>query len=486
MSGIDLENVAKEFLSFSWLNLSPRDRARVMADSPRTVWMFGAGASHHYNLNPAAVPVPLANDFFSAFNLLPTSQGFHAHVGPLISHLTHYRGIKPDKVPEWKENIEDFMTSIESELNDVRRQKNNGTLGQKDLLRAFSLAAVFVNMNFIFANVINEAQNGSSESAYRYLLQVCGPSDTFITFNWDTLLDRALADTGGWTPNDGYGISFSRALDSTWKQSVEASRAFDTNWKLLKLHGSTNWLVPYTFVHLDTFDYVSSVPKSDNVFLYWQSTLPYATHKGRWRGGYAITCYCYYPPNIPGDAFQQGHLSPEPDRMWVQGGLTGIFSPFGEPTNHGIPSSPLLITPVRQKKYDMYQSKVDSLWRQSAGLLEAADRIVIIGYSFPPTDIRPMDLLRNTLKLRTGEISVEIVAPDANDIVSRIGNQHLSNAKSVTIHTLKFEEYLQVLWNDVPELMKRAALKNNDVKAWLDRIYAFEQVGMGGGIDSEK
>jgi len=47
MTGVDLENVEDGFLAFSWANLSPRDRVKVMADSPRTVWIFGAGASHH-------------------------------------------------------------------------------------------------------------------------------------------------------------------------------------------------------------------------------------------------------------------------------------------------------------------------------------------------------------------------------------------------------------------------------------------------------
>jgi hypothetical protein len=43
MNGVDLENVKESFLTFSWENLSPRDRAKVMADSPRTVWIFGLG-----------------------------------------------------------------------------------------------------------------------------------------------------------------------------------------------------------------------------------------------------------------------------------------------------------------------------------------------------------------------------------------------------------------------------------------------------------
>jgi hypothetical protein len=65
-----------------------------------------------------------------------------------------------------------------------------------------------------------------------------------------------------------------------------------------------------------------------------------------------------------------------------------------------VPSSPLLITPVRQKRYDLFQSKIESLWQQSEAELRTAEKIVIIGYSFPQTDIRPLKLLRGALDLR--------------------------------------------------------------------------------------
>jgi hypothetical protein len=478
MSGVDLEKVEERFLTFAWENLSPRDRAKVMGDSPRTVWIFGAGASHHYYLNTRGVPVPLANDFFSAFHELPTSEGFHAHVGPFISFLQHYRGVKILEVSQWRENVEDFMTSIESELNELRKKKEKHELDKKDLLGSASLCAVFNNMIFIFANVLNEAQNGPSFSLYHYLLELCSPNDTFITFNWDTLLDRALADTGGWSPNDGYGLPFASVLDSTWKQEVQSSSTFSTKWKLLKLHGSTNWLVPYTGVFFKTLDYVPIVPKSHDIFLYWQSTLPYETHKRRWRGGYASTCYCYYPPNIPAVAFSRKQLSPGPGRKWMQTGLFGIFSPFSEPSGKGVVSSPLLILPVRQKRYDMYQSTIENLWRQSADAIRTAEKIVVIGYSFPPTDTRPLELLRNALVSNEGNILVEIVAPTAEDIVSRIGNKYLSKAKKVVIHSVTFEKYIEMLFKDAPQFMKRAAAKHNEVKAWLERIYIIGQMAL--------
>jgi hypothetical protein len=86
MSKVRLESMDDSFLGFCWLNLHPRDRAKISADAPQTLWVFGAGASHHYNLNRFGVQVPLANDFFEAFHRLPTSQGFRRprQVSPLF------------------------------------------------------------------------------------------------------------------------------------------------------------------------------------------------------------------------------------------------------------------------------------------------------------------------------------------------------------------------------------------------------------------
>ena len=229
-----------DFLRFCWFSLSPADRARTLEKMTKTAWLFGAGASHHYNWNRSGTHIPLASGFFKAFNRLPTSEGFSAHIGPLISFLEHYRGIHPLDVGEWNENIEDFMTSIEAKLNALRqRKKEAGKLKESEYADLLSYSMVFNNMNFIFANVLNEAQNGGSSSLYHMLLEVCGPNDTFITFNWDTLLERALVDSGGWSPQDGYGVNFAAVFDGGWQRKMRGKQQYATNWKLLKLHGST-------------------------------------------------------------------------------------------------------------------------------------------------------------------------------------------------------------------------------------------------------
>lgn len=475
--GLNLDNIDEEFLKFAWLNLMPEARARLLSKSPKTFWLFGAGASHHYDLNAFGVPVPLASGFFKAFHHLPTSQGFQAHIGPLISFLEHYRGVSAEKVGEWDENIETFMTSVEQKLEEIREKRKDHELTSDEFGDAFSYATVFSNMTFIFANVLNEAQNGPSMSLYRNILELCGPRDLFTTFNWDTVLDRALIDTGGWDPNTGYGLKFRAVMDGTWKDAIEGKPKFTTDWKLIKLHGSTNWLVPYMGVDFDSWEYKSTVPNAEEVFLYWHSSLPYATHKNRWSGGYVPTTYCYYPPNIPARFFTKKQLSAKPGHVFLKT-TPRFLAAFEEGDPEGIPSSPILITPVRQKKYDTYRSSIQGLWEQAVKGLEDSNRVVIIGYSFPPTDTRALDLLRSFLNAKGNAIDIEIVSPGVADIAQRIGNDYLDKAKTVQLHDMKLEEYAEVLADSMPALVRQAATEDSEVREWLERIYISSKRGI--------
>lgn len=367
------------------------------------------------------------------------------------------------------------MTSVEREVDELKAKNDaSGTVMPDDYEKAIPVALVFNNMTFIFANVINEAQNGPAYTAYHELIKFCSPNDTFITLNWDTLIDRALSDSGCWSPNNGYGFSFPLILDSTWKTEMDSSHVVETNFRLLKLHGSTNWLVPYTGLLPTTLEYKAIIPEGEKTFLYWQSPLPYSTHRGRWRGGYVPTCYGYYPPNLPFSAFHEDSLSAPSGGVILRAIPVNIFSPFKEPAETGIASSPLLITPIRQKKYDRYASTIESLWQQSLDALSIADRIVIVGYSFPPTDTRPLEMLRDTLETKRGDISVEIVDINANEIAARIGDSHLAKAKNVKIHSVKFEEYLSLLWENAPQIMTKAAEKDKDVRKWIELIYGLQ------------
>jgi hypothetical protein len=472
---VDVKELTEDnFYRFLWNNLSTRDRFKVLQGKKRTLWLFGAGASHHYALNTRGVNMPLAKDFFKAMHRLPTTDGFNAHIGPFLSYLHNYRGVHPLQAAEWTEDIEQFMTSIETEINELREKKEKNELTRDEFEKSTALSTVFTNMNFIFTNVINEAQDGSSYSAYSELLKFCSPEDIFITFNWDTLIDKALATSGAWTPNDGYGIGFSAFFDGKWKEKVDSAPTLANNWKLFKLHGSTNWLVPYTFINLGTLKIQGIIAESDKVFLFWQASLPYETHKGRWYGGYGPTCYGYYPPHLPSNSFSTTAVSPEKDHVIVMTSYKGIFAPFDEPLVQGVPSSPLLITPVRQKRYDAYTSVIGNLWDLAEKAFAETDKIVTIGYSFPPTDTRALSLVRNTLSRRKKQVELTIVDPSANAIAKQIGDEYIELAESVSIQNVTFEKYIDVLWQEAPSLVKAASDNNVEFKQWVERTRAFQ------------
>jgi hypothetical protein len=238
--------------------------------------------------------------------------------------------------------------------------------------------------------------------------------------------------------------------------------------------------VPYAGYQPMSLEFQRTVPKSDLIFLYWHSTMPFATHQGRWIGGYAPTCYGYYPPHIPGKVFPPQHLSAGPGRTFVKVTQTGVVSPFAEPNVSGVPSSPLLITPIRQKRYTDYEASIQKLWSEAEKLVHQADRIVVIGYSFPKTDVRATNLLTAALSKRKQKIDLEIVAPDADQIASRLGPHSLKAAKSVSLYPMRFEDYVHLLHLErAPLLMMQAAKTDIKIREWLGRLFALQHVPSG-------
>jgi hypothetical protein len=62
--------------------------------------------------------------------------------------------------------------------------------------------------------------------------------------------------------------------------------------------------------------------------------------------------------------------------------------PEGTSDTAGLPSMPLIIPPVREKCYELFGSLFENLWQQAGEALQVCDEIVMIGYSFPRTDLR--------------------------------------------------------------------------------------------------
>jgi len=172
--------------------------------------------------------------------------------------------------------------------------------------------------------------------------EVLTPDDTVITFNYDLSLDRELQKSGKWSALDGYGFSLDRSLQ---KRSA---------CKLLKLHGSTNWIA-------QIFD-------------------------GLARG------FAMGPPN---ESLGCRPVIPTPDLEYL--GANFVDQQFRGTGGY----QPSLIMPAAEKKFYFetsfgreWEEFWDSLWALAKKSVAASDNVHIVGYSLPDYDQRAGQLLR--------------------------------------------------------------------------------------------
>jgi hypothetical protein len=207
---------------------------------------------------------------------------------------------------------------------------------------------------------------------YDKLVRRTGKEDCFMTFNYDLQLDRAFERTLGWSPEAGYGFGFKKILraDESWHDPSNKK----TKPIMLKLHGSLNWFYSNGYIHRppSTLDF-------DNKYVGHHYL---AEPLYRFPGGTAFGIQ----PSVP------------------DGDIQVILQ--------------LNIVPPTLRKQLSGKSETEPLrdvWAQAHHELSIADRIVIIGYSLPPTDFHAEWLLRTSVQKNEREkIDLIVVNPNNN------------------------------------------------------------------------
>lgn len=203
----------------------------------------------------------------------------------------------------------------------------------------------------------------------------------------------------------GYGSSPRSVFRNGWLDP-EPRPGDEITTPLIKLHGSTNWLTAHPVTDGKDKILTSHALSADAYAIYEHSEGPFACFAGRYRGGFQPFSYGYYPPNLefPGRAAPEGHMiiSMRPRVPWRE---------EGEASDAGLPSIPLIIPPVKKKSYEFFGSLFSSLWKTAEDVLAQADDIVVIGYSFPATDIQSEILFRRAFSRRSSMPNVSILDP---------------------------------------------------------------------------
>ena len=224
-------------------------------------------------------------------------------------------------------------------------------------------------------------QNSLLKSFANRLMQ----TDVVITFNWDTILDRVLANQTKykWHPSWGYGKTVRKEFALSERKPPTPPRKYP---RLLKLHGSINWVA-----------YKARNSNSKCIIM-----------RG-WNPGKRAEDVVMMPPKM---------IKPEISGRDTTSNLSTVSS-----GNKEIPS-------------DFYPN----LWEEAEKQLSGCRRIVFVGYSFPPADFAVSNMLRraiSTMKVSTGNFpEIDIVDPNAAELAKRfeksfkinvpVDNQYLS------------------------------------------------------------
>lgn len=367
------------------------------------VYLLGAGASKSFEKSKSNQKLPLANDFFKIFNQLDISNNTWVLVGAILNYVKETRGVEPLDFTNYSEDIESLHSEIQIKFLEAIKKDDFGEISK--------YGQAFNQLIFLFCSVINEVQNGNESEFHKRLVLQLNKDDVFITFNWDTLIDKSLKYNTNWSLKNGYYVSPKLIFSNGWTEGEDNQ----SNILLLKLHGSTNWLSSY--IHYDHHEKEISFfhDGPPNTFYAFEKTnQPYPCYDGRYMGGYEDFTMGYYPPNLPplqkGKKIVDGHIGVK---------ITPRFgiNPKGTSSSDGVISMPIIIPPVKNKSYEFYGDLFPKLWNKAHDVLVKADKIYILGYSFPPTDIPSNDLFKSAFMNRTKIPEIIIVNPHPDELV---------------------------------------------------------------------
>jgi hypothetical protein len=358
-------------------------------------YLLGAGASRAYDQSPTGQRMPLARDVFEKYSELDISSNPWVLVGEIVNHVSESRKIPPEEFGTFNEDIEEFFAEIEEALLKA--------IDGGDEIEVIWTSKILNQLLFLFASVVNEIQNGPISRAHQNIARTLSPEDRILTFNWDTLMDRALASETPWKTDFGYLVVPHLVHRNGWVHP--APQTTDAPF-LLKLHGSTNWLTSYNTMEGGRPALMQTSDPS-TLYVYESTNGPYATYAGRYMDGYEPFSYGYYPPNLPDDP---GKSAPE-GRVFFRARPKFPWVPEGGASDKGLPSMPLIIPPAKAKTYDLFGSLFKTIWSAAEDVLCEAEHIILIGYSFPRTDHQSNSLFKGALSRRTSMPYVSIVDP---------------------------------------------------------------------------
>ena len=387
----------------------------------KIIYLLGAGFNQCVKDWDGLKP-PLATNFFQ--NILKSRKYSHDHylsdVESVYSYIERYWKKSKEDLLKQPQDIEEVFTFIELQFNKAIEAKDDD--------RVSELQAIYFKLKTMLAAFLSEfdIHSHSSEILKDFGSLVYKQKPTFITFNYDCILESAIESASGGNPNIpksfrggmeigevpdeelpyshnnwnsplGYGIKFNKVqlqragvseyVDGNRFYSHPKNNLYD--WKILKLHGSLNW-----FKYLPIRKYPAFPGKEEQ--LVEEKLKEVMLLRGHW--------WFNEPPDLDG---------------WY--------------------IDPLIITPVLYKEIYYREKLFSDIWEQAKDCLEQCSKLVVIGYSFPPTDFATKKLLLEAFE--NNELD-ELIVVNPNTEVVKIIKELTHFNKPVSVCS-NLEEFLK-------------------------------------------
>ena len=396
------------------------------------VIILGAGASKAYNDSPTGQKMPIANDFFKTFHNLDIASNSWVLIGFIINYFAKYRKKEFLDFLNFNEDIEVLHSEVKNKLIDSLMSSNTDYFNKEEMMDNVLHYKAYLEIIFLFTSVINEIQNGPVSKPHLNLIKYLNPEDSIITFNWDTLMDKALNESTDWNTSEGYFVKPSKIYKNAW---VDADTGIEKSYPyIIKLHGSTNWITSHLIPEKGKLVMLQET-NADDFYIYESTINPYSTYDGRYIPGYTDFSYGYYPPNLP----LKGKKIPD-GMMLMKNIIRTGFNPKGEADSYGLVSMPLIIPPVHNKEYDFYGDIFSTLWKKAGEDISKAENIILIGYSFPITDIRTNNLFKSAFSQRNTMPQIIIVNPNSAQIEERFIYEFGIKKENIKVFNEYFDE----------------------------------------------
>jgi len=386
------------------------------------VYLLGAGFNQPV-IDWDGLKPPLANDFFQmALQHHKFADTHYSNrVAPLYEYVSRYWKRRKDDLRNQPFNLEECFTMLQLQENEAERVGDRGKLTE--------LVQIKFQLQSFLAEYLSEFDVHASRSDLmrEFGAVVYQEKPAILTLNYDCILEEVIESASGvrtsipesfrkpeyepsvindellsyshhnWNRPLGYGVKFDEVQlqQAGPSKYVRGSRFYTQNklydWAILKLHGSLNW-----FHYLPIRKYPAFDPKDKK--LSEDKIQKVILVNGHW--------WFNEPPDLRG---------------WL--------------------INPLIITPVLYKEQS-YQHRVFSdIWKRAREELSTCKRLVVIGYSFAPTDFNIKKLFLETFYENTLEELV-VVNPDTS-VIRTV--KELSHFQKPVLVCHNLEEYLRTL-----------------------------------------